>query len=177
MRLTKVAKTYAKSLLDLAVEKGALEEVEKDMLSILSVCEESKELQSMLESPIVSSDKKWSVLKAIFEKSISAFTLSFVELMAKNGRESKLADTAYAFGHLYLEQKNILKAVVKSVDGVGETLKAKIAELVKTTYNKEVIIEEEKDESLIGGFVITVGDQQVDASVSKQLANMKKALS
>lgn len=177
MRLTKVAKTYAKSLLDLAVEKGVLEEVEKDMALILSVCEDSNELQSVLGSPIVPSNKKSAVLKAVFSNSIGATSLSFVELMAQNGRESKLTDVAFAFAHLYLEQKNILRAVVKSVDGVGETLKAKVAELVKSAYNKEVIIEEEKDASLIGGFVITVGDQQVDASVSKQLANMRKALS
>jgi F-type H+-transporting ATPase subunit delta len=56
-------------------------------------------------------------------------------------------------------------------------LKKKVQELVKATYNKEVLIQEEKNEELIGGFVITIGDKQIDASVSSQLANLQNALS
>lgn len=177
MRLTKIARTYSKSLLDLAVEKGVLEEVKKDMETVLNVCQESKELQLLLNSPIVPSDKKLNILKSIFQPNLSEFSYSFIELAAKKGREGVLVDLAYTFGHIYLEHKNILKAVVKSVDGVSEALKEKVRELVKTTYQKEVLIEEVKDASLIGGFVITVGDRQVDASVSKQLAKMHNSFS
>ena len=177
MRQTKLARTYAKSLLNLAVEKGLLEEVKTDMETIFTVCIQSKDLQLMLDSPVVSTDKKHSVLKSIFQPNVSEFTYSFIELVAKKGREAVLVSLANSFGQLYLEHKNILKAVVKSVDGVSEALKVKVAELVKATYQKEVLIEEIKDPSLIGGFIITVGDRQVDASVSKKLAKLHNAFS
>jgi F-type H+-transporting ATPase subunit delta len=177
MRQTKAARTYAKSLLDLAVEQGAIEDVKNDMALILNVCEESSELQVVLSSPVVSSDKKLRVLNELFDKKVSKLTSSFIELIVRNGRGSVLANIAFSFADLYLAHKNVLRAAIKSVDGVSESLKTKVAELVKTTYNKEALIEEVKDETLIGGFVITIGDKQIDASVSRQLANLQNALS
>ena len=74
MRQTKAARTYAKSLLDLAIEQGSLEDVKNDMALILSVCEESSELQVVLSSPVVPSDKKLRVLTKIFDKKVSKLT-------------------------------------------------------------------------------------------------------
>jgi len=177
MKQSKAAKTYAKSLLKLAVEKNVLEDVKKDMETVYQVCEESAELQSVLESPIVSGAKKAAVLSGIFKNSISEVSFQFIELVSNNKRESLLHNMAFSFGDLYLEQKNILRAVITSVNGVGDALKEKVTELVKASYNKEVLIEEENDASLIGGFVITIGDKQVDASISKQIANLHNAFS
>ncbi|MFT6747436.1 MAG: F-type H+-transporting ATPase subunit delta [Glaciecola sp.] len=177
MRQTKAARTYAKSLLDLAVEQGVLEDVKNDMELILKVCEESKELQAVLSSPVVPADKKLTVLNELFGKKVSKLTSSFIQLIVAKGRGSLLANISFSFADLYLANKNILRAVIKSVDGVGDILKKKVAELVKATYDKEVLIEEEKDETLIGGFVITIGDKQINASISQQLANMQNALS
>ena len=177
MKQSKAARTYAKSLLKLAVEKNVLEEVKKDMDSVYKVCEESPELQSVLESPIVSGAKKAEVLNKIFKKSLSELSFQFIELVSNNQRESLLHNMAFSFGDLYLEQKNIVRAVITSVNGVGDALKEKVTELVKASYNKEVLIEEENDTTLIGGFVITIGDKQVDASISKQLANLHNTFS
>lgn len=177
MSQIKVAKTYAKSLLNLAVEKGVLEQVKADMELVYSTCSDSRELYLMLESPIVSSDKKSAVLSEVFKKHLSELSFQFVELLAKKGRESNLMEVSNAFSGQYLEYKNILKAVIVSVDGVSDGLKDKVKELVKQTYQKEVIIEEVKNPSLLGGFIITVGDKQIDASVSRKLAELKNAFS
>ncbi len=177
MSQIKVAKTYAKSLLNLAVQKGVLEQVKADMELIYATCSDSRELQLMLESPIVSNDKKAVVLSEVFKKHLSEMSFQFVELLARKGRESNLTEVAKAFAAQYLEYKNILKAVIVSVDGVSDALKAKVKDLVKQSYQKEVIIEEVKNPSLLGGFIITVGDKQVDASVSKKLAELKNSFS
>lgn len=174
---TKVSRTYAKSLLDLAIERGSLEDVRKDMQLVVSASKESKELDLLLQSPIVAADKKLNILSQVFKSSVSDLSMSFIELLASKGREAQLANVAYSFEYQYLEHKNILKTVIKSVDGVGADLKKKVEELVKATYKKDSLIEEVKDESLIGGFVITVGDQQVDASISKQLAKLQNQFS
>ena len=177
MSQTKVAKTYAKSLLDLSIEKGVLEQVKNDMEVIYTTCIDSKELRLMLLSPIVSSDKKLAVLSDIFKNNVSELSFLFIELLAKKGREANLTAVSNAFSSLYLEYKNILKAVIVSVDGVGDSLKQKIKELVKESYQKEVIFDEVKDPSLLGGFIITIGDKQIDASVSKKLAQLKNSFS
>jgi F-type H+-transporting ATPase subunit delta len=60
------------------------------------------------------------------------------------------------------------------VDGVNEAFKEKVAGLIKSAYKKDIEIIEEKDKSLIGGFVLTVGDKQIDASISRKLAELEK---
>ena len=77
----------------------------------------------------------------------------------------------------YLAHKNVLRTVIKSVDGLSDDFKFKVTELVRTAYEKDVQIIEEKDPSLIGGFVLTIGDKQVDASISRKLAELEKEFS
>ena len=60
---------------------------------------------------------------------------------------------------------------------MSDDFKYKVSELVKQAYGKDVEIIEEKDPSLIGGFVLTIGDKQVDASISRKLAELEKEFS
>lgn len=177
MAYGRAANRYAKSILDLSIEKGLLEDVKKDMDLIHNTCVSSRDLVKMLESPIVKSDKKLSVLKAIFGSDLSDLTLRFIEILVEKGRESLIDDIAGAFDEQYLVHNNILKAVVKSVNGVDDTIKSRIKDLIKKSYNKDVLIEEEVDPSLIGGFILTVGDKQIDASISRKLADLEKNFS
>ena len=73
-----------------------------------------------------------------------------------------------------MAHKNILRATIKSVDGVNDAFKTKVSNLIKEAYQKDVQIIEETDRSLIGGFVLTVGDKQIDASISRKLAELEK---
>ena len=175
MRQTKIAKSFGKALLDLAAERGLLELVKEDMALVLSTAVDNKELQVLLNSPVIDEDKKKKIIGEIFKGKVQDVTLLFLNLVAKKGRLNHLIDIAFTFSNLYLEHKNILRTVIKSVDGVSDALKKKVADLVRASYQKEVMIIEEKDPSLIGGFVITVGDKQVDASVSRQLAKLQMA--
>jgi F-type H+-transporting ATPase subunit delta len=177
MAYSRAAARYAKSFLQLANEKGLLEDAVKDMQMINETCVASKDLIQLLESPIVKTYKKLSILEAIFKSNVSEFTFSFIKLVTEKKREGVIDDIAAAFADLYLEHQNILKAVIKSVNGVDDVILAKVREMVKAAYNKEVQIEEIKDESLIGGFVLTIGDNQIDASISRRLAELRKEFS
>ena len=174
MRQTKVGKRYAKSLLDLSIEQNNLESIRADMQLVLNACQESKELNLLLASPIVKSDKKLSILTQIFDGKVTALSSSFIKMIATRAREAKLQDIAFAFGEMYLEHKNIIRAEIKSVNGVGPEVKNKIAEMIKQSYQKEVIFEEITDAKLIGGFVLTINDRQIDASISSKLNKFKK---
>ena len=177
MSYARAAVRYAKSLLELSIEEGKLDLVKVDMDLIRSTCAGSKELVLLLESPVVRADKKLSVLNAIFGKKLSIITVKFIEILIDKGRESLIDDISYAFEDQYLVHKNVLKTVIKSVDGINDDFKFKVTELVRTAYDKDVEIIEEKDPSLIGGFVLTIGDKQVDASISRKLAELEKEFS
>jgi F-type H+-transporting ATPase subunit delta len=171
-----VASRYAKSLLDLAVEKSQLEAVYADMMQVKSVCDNSKEFVTFLNSPIIKADKKVASIKAIFEGKISAITLGFLTIVANKRRESIISQIAESFIEQYRTQKNIFTAVVVSAKGLDATTKQQALDLVKSQLKGEVELVEKIDESIIGGFVLRIGDKQIDRSVSKQLSTLKKVL-
>lgn len=171
-----VASRYAKSLIDLAVEKGQLEAIYADMLQIKSVCENSKEFVTFLKSPIINSEKKVSTLSAAFEGKLNAITSSFLTMLANKRRESILPQITESFIAQYKTQKNILTAIVTSAKGLDEITKQQALALVKTQLNGEVELIEKIDANIIGGFILKIGDKQIDKSVSRQLSNLKKQL-
>src|ERR1700758_5071386 len=116
-----VATRYAKSLLQLAVEKGQLEKVYTDMLFVQSVCEKHKDFVNFLNSPIINTDKKLAVLKEIFKGHISDITLNFFVILANKRREMYMHEIAKAFVEQYKEHKNILTAVIISARGIDAT--------------------------------------------------------
>jgi F-type H+-transporting ATPase subunit delta len=171
-----VASRYAKALLDLAIEKGQLEAVYSDMLQVKTVCESSREFVTFLNSPIIKSDKKIATLKAVFDGKLNALTSGFFTIVTSKRRESVIPEMANEFIEQYREHKNILTAVITSANGLDAATKEKALELVKAQMNGEVELVEKVDASIIGGFVLKIGDKQLDKSVSRQLLNLKKEL-
>ena len=171
-----VASRYAKSLLELANDNGQLESVYADMLSLKSLCHDSKEFVSFLHSPIIKEDKKVSTLKAIFDGKVNATTSSFLTLVANKRREGVLPQIANEFIAQYKAKKNILTAVVTSAKGLDEATKQQALALVKSQLNGEIELIEKIDADIIGGFILKIGDKQIDKSVARQLSNLKKAL-
>ena len=171
-----VASRYAKSLIDLSVEKGQLEAVYADMLQVKDVCENSREFINFLNSPIIKSDKKIATIKAVFEGKFNAITLGFLTIVASKRRESVISEMANEFIEQYRSHKNILTAVVTSANGLDAATKQKALDLVKSQLNGEVELVEKIDANIIGGFILKIGDKQLDKSVARQLSNLKKEL-
>lgn len=172
-----VATRYAKSLLGLAVEQGQLETVYKDMMLVRSVCKSNRDFVNLLESPIVKTDKKEDIIKAVFEGKIHKLTMAFFMVLTQKRREGIIDDIAMAFEDQYKAHKNILTAVITSAIGLDTTVRNKVMELVKSQASGEVELIEKVDKNLIGGFVLTIGDKQVDASVSRRLNDLRKNFS
>lgn len=171
-----VASRYAKSLMDLAIESNQLDAVRSDMKSVERVCEQNHDFVLFLKSPVIKTDKKIEVLKDIFEGKISNLSLSFINLITNKKRESILAEIASAFDEQFKINKNIFTAVVTSAVGLDATTKQKVLDLIKTQLNGEVELVEKIDASAIGGFILQIGDKQIDKTVARQLSNLRKEL-
>jgi len=169
-----VANRYAKSLLELAVEKGQLDKVYADMQYVQSLCANAHDFVRFLNSPIIKTDKKLSVLKEVFAGNISEMSQGFFIILANKRRETYMPEIAKAFIAQYKEHKNIVTAVITSAVGIDATVRAKVLELVKKTAKGEVELIEKTDKDLIGGFVLRIGDRQVDASVLYKLNKLRK---
>jgi F-type H+-transporting ATPase subunit delta len=174
MQGTKVASRYAKSLLDLSLERGQLEKVYADMKNVLDACKESRDLVLMLKSPIIKSDKKEAVLNAVF-KGLSEITREFISIIVRKKREYALEAVAESFVSQYREHKKILTAVITTAVGLDDDLRKRVLEIVKKSANSEVELIEKIDKSIIGGFIIRVGDKQDDTSIRTKIMKLTRA--
>ena len=174
---SRAASRYAKSLLSLSIDQKSLEEVNKDMKFVADTCKSSSELILLLKSPIVKTDKKLAILNAIFSNKIGKLVSSFIEIITKKKREAITLDIARAFNEQYNTHKNITSAKVSTAIALDKELKSKIMAIVKAASKGDVEIEEEVNKDLIGGFVIKIGDQQVDSSINSKLQKLKREFS
>jgi F-type H+-transporting ATPase subunit delta len=175
MKSSKSSIRYAQALLDLASEQKVLDAVAKDMRIMASVCNENRDFVLMLESPIVKADKKIAVLNAVFD-AFTPISKSFVELITRNGRESHLPEIATAFDDLMKKLLGITPISIISAKPLDNKVKESIIEKVKSLTTDKIEVTEKIDESLIGGFIVRMGDNQIDASVSSQLNKLKQRL-
>jgi F-type H+-transporting ATPase subunit delta len=178
MKESRVSHRYAKSLLDLSLEKGQLEAVSEDMRLVLETIQGSRELSVLLKSPVVKTDKKQEILKAVFGGKLGVITSEFLNILTRKRREGELEGIAEAFISQYRKHKQILTAVITSASGLDEKLRAQVMEVVKQSAGgKAVELVEKTDAALIGGFILRIGDKQVDSSVLRQIRNLERNFS
>lgn len=174
MTAIKVASRYAKALLELAVEKNALEAVLKDVKKLLSLAEENRGLVLMFASPIVNTDKKGNVLKALFEKDGHPITMNFFDIVTRKNRSNVLVATAKEFIDQYNQHMGIQVAQVTTTAPLNAELRDKFVQVVKEISGKaKVELEEKLDPNLIGGFVLKVDDRVLDDSLSGKLRDLR----
>lgn len=174
MAQTKVATRYAKSLLGLVAEKGNLEEAFSDMLLIKKTCSENRELVVLLKSPVVNAEKKANILTSIYGKNVSKVTMLFITLITKNRRESALPEIADAFIAQYKAMKGITIASVTSAAVLTEDAQKKIADIVQKQVGGTVELELEVNPELIGGFILRIGDKQLDTSILSKIGDLRQ---
>jgi F-type H+-transporting ATPase subunit delta len=171
----RLASRYAKSLIDLSLEKGQLDKVYEDMQWLQAVCRSNRDFVNLLKSPVVKADTKKKILAAVTKGNVSEITAAFNTLLITKGRESVLPEILTAFIAAYKEHKNIHVVKLTTASPVTDAVKKAIIEQVKKTAGFEQIeLEEKIDPSLIGGFVLQAGDKLIDASVAYDLRSIAR---
>jgi len=175
MQGTRVASRYAKSFIGLVLEQGVLEEAYNDMKLILKVCKENHDFAVFLKSPVIKTDKKQAVLKQVFAGKLNKVTDAYVHLITSKKREIYLVEIALEFIEQYKEKKKILTAVITTANGIDDVIRKKVMEIVKGKGNSEIVLEEKINKNIIGGFILRVGDKQIDASLAGKLDDLKRS--
>lgn len=173
---SRAAIRYARAILGLAQEQKAGEAVAKDMDSIVKTVAGSKDLRLMLNSPIVKSDIKKAALQQIFT-GVHAISEGLIDILVANKRVDLLDDVAAQYGILYDASQGKEKAVVTTAVPLTDDLRDKVLKKVKDLTGNQVTIENKIDESIIGGFILRVGDLQYNASIANQLNTLKRTFS
>jgi F-type H+-transporting ATPase subunit delta len=171
----RLAGRYAKSLIDLAIEQDQLEAVYKDMQYLQAVCKSSPEFVNVMRSPVIKADKKQKILAAITGGKISELTASFNRLLVSKTREEYLQEIIVAFIAQYNSLKGIHTVKLTTAETVSEALKQAIVNKIKSeTPLQHIELETAVNGELIGGFVLEFNNNLVDASIARDLRDIKK---
>ena len=172
----RIASRYSKSLAHLATEANSLDLVYQDITDIRLALSESKDLASVLQSPIVKAEQKKSILTQVF-KGQNPLTLQFALYLVDKKREMYFAHICDAFIDHYHDIKGIAKAKVTSAFTLDASTIESVKKYLSSTFSKdEILVENVVDKSVIGGMVIQYEDRLLDMSVRKEIQEIKKQL-
>jgi F-type H+-transporting ATPase subunit delta len=171
----RVAFRYAKSVLDLAIEKNELESVYSDMLYLQRLTKESKDFLNLLRSPVIKAETKKKAFNAVTAGKTSVITNAFIGLMITKAREGALPEIITSFVKQYKDRKGIKIVKLTTAVPVSEGVKASILAQVKQNEGfQNLEMEETVDPAIIGGFVLQTGDKLIDASIANELKTISK---
>lgn len=175
MQNPRLASRYAKSLIDLAVEQNSLDTTLQDVQLIDATIRSSREFAAVLKSPVIKGDKKDAVIDAVLGARLSPLTRAFVKLLTSKGREGTLGEMTGAFISQYREMKRISPVKLITAAPVNDQVKESIRQKVAAALpGQSVELTTEVKPELIGGFVLEMGDRLVDASIRRDLNDIKK---
>ena len=176
MDQSKIATRYAKAFFSLAKEKSQLDLLKEDMDTISKLCRESSDFKVLLESPALKTSQKIKLFDYILEGKVQKLTLNFVRLVTHNKREVHLPGICRNFITRYQEDKGIQTAVLTSAVALSKTTVEQIRSFLETELKSAIEMSVKVDPELIGGFVLRVGDRQLDTSILNQLKKIKVTL-
>ena len=170
----RIASRYAKSLLDLCIEKGQLDAAKADMVLLKGIMDESRDLRLMLSSPVVKADKKVDILQKLFDGKLNAITMAFITLLTRKGREGYLPEIVTSFLNQLRKYQGVTVAEVTSAVALDAGSRAKMLESATKMAGGQVELVEKVDASLIGGFILKVGDKQIDSAIANRIKALKR---
>ena len=175
MNESKISVRYSRALFQLAVEKKLLDKIYQDMILITHLCR-IDEVKEILASPVILPSKKKAIMSELLGKNVEKITMSLINLLIKNGRENHLPDITRVFKDETLKYKGITATDLITATPVDENTRKQVIDLVSKVFNTKVELAEIIDEEIIGGFILKVNDNYLDASVRNKLRKIKRGL-
>lgn len=172
---TRAAIRYAKAILEIANSKKVTAEVSNDMTLIASTIKNNLELSTFIQNPTVKVEVKESALLEVFANA-NAVTKSLFHLLFENKRFEILEAIALEYKKLYDIMNGVEVAIVTTAIPMDAALEAKVLAKIATFSDKKITIENIVDASIIGGFILKIGDKQYNASVANRLKVLKREL-
>lgn len=175
MNNPRLAIRYAKSLVDLAIEKGLLKEVFNDMRFLQKICASNQDFVSVLRSPIINEDKKIKIIEAVTAGRISPLSTVFIKLLTSKKREYNIPEIIISFIDQYNSLNGIHRAKITTATPLSEDLKNQFIAKIKTSASiNNVELETSVNDSIIGGFILEMEGRLVDSSILRDLRDIQK---
>lgn len=176
MKNTRVARRYAKGLMAVAEESKTLDRISTDLDLIHQILKDSREFRLLLSSPIISAEKKKSVLSELLGSRVSQGTMTLLNLLTAKGREALLGDLVEEFHALRDERLGIINVDVKTAVEFTPPQEKSLQDQLEQYTQKKVRVRFSVDKAIRGGLVVQIGDTVLDASIKRQLELLRERL-
>jgi len=172
-----IAKRYSRALFNLAREEKAIEQYGTELDGFSEVLKDLPDLENALRNPLYpEAARKTLFQKVAAQLKLSPIMNSFLNLLVQKGRIRHLPEIADYYHRLIDEFSNIARAKVKAASQLESAEIAEISAALEKKIGKKIVVEFEKDPSLLGGVFAQIGDLVLDGSVKRQLLNFKESL-
>ncbi|PRD44068.1 F0F1 ATP synthase subunit delta [Phyllobacterium phragmitis] len=172
-----VARRYAGSLFDLALEANSVAQVEKDLARFEGLLDGSDELKRLVASPVFSTKEQVKTISAIADKAgIKGLVGNFLRVVAGNRRLFVLPGIIQSFRQIAAEHRGEVSADVTAAHALTAAQQNELKATLKGVAGKDVTINVTVDPSILGGLIVKMGSRQIDTSLRTKLSSLKLAL-
>ncbi len=175
MNESRISVRYSRALFQSALDKKILGRVNQDMIFVKDICS-IPEVKRILTNPVIRPSKKTEILHLVLAKDLHKLTLSMIDLVVKNGRESYIPAIARVFVHETMKYNGITESVLTTAVKVNPEIRKQVSGLIETLFETKVDLKENIDDSIIGGFILKVDDNYIDASIRNKLRKIRSEL-
>lgn len=172
-----IASRYAEALFQVGEESNSTEKLYNELKAVVDIINVNKEFSNILKSPIVSKEEKKTLITNIFGSKLNNEMLNFMKILADKDRLNLLANMEEAFKALLNDKNNILEGVAITAVPMNEGEVNELQAKLSAKYNKTVVLQNEVDESILGGVLVRLGNEEIDGTVKNRLDKMKEQLS
>lgn len=168
---------YASALIELAMQGGAIPQIEKDIADLKLMLESSEDLRTLTRSPLVSRGVQQAALAAVAEKAkLHRLTRNFLLVLAQNRRLPEIESMLNAVGENLSARRGELRARVESATALSDAQKKTLEETLSKTVGQPVAVDATINPALIGGVAVTLGSLLIDDTVKTKLERMGRAM-
>ena len=175
MNYSKISVRYTRAIFQSALEKKILDKVYHDMIFISEICK-TEETKEFLQNPIINPSKKEEIFHKMLGGNVEDITLYLLDLIVKNGRETFIPAIARNFIHETKKFKGITETILTTAIAVDEKVTKQITGLISDVFRTKVELKENIDPEIVGGFILQIDDNYIDASIRNKLRKIKKEL-
>ena len=176
MEIGVISVRYARALLKSTTDAKIEEAVYTEMQQLARSYVEVPQLRFTIDNPMLSKEKKETLLLTAVGKKPSALTKTFIQLVLKEDRENVMQFIANSYVTLYRQQKNIIRGRLITAAQVTPATEQKMRQMVESKTNGTVEFETEVNPDLIGGFILEYDTYRLDASVKSKLNTILNTL-
>ena len=172
-----LAGRYASALFDLARDQRQIESVARSLDALGQALLDSKDFNKLVTSPLVSREEAGKAFGALApDLGLDPITANFLGVLARNGRKNELRNVIRAYRRLAAEHRGETTAEVITARPLNDDQLTALRQQLRARAGRDVAIEAEVDPTILGGIVVKLGSQQIDASIRTKLNRLAQAM-